>query len=218
MLFSLTKADFEGKFEGIMTSGTRDRDGETLDYEAAKKEFLAWSKSQHDATLGRSFGNVRDAHSDNPIGLLTAPLRFDDQNRCIYVKGQLIDPIAKDKLEAGVYGGLSIGGNYKSKDARGNFIPIVGEVSLVDRPANPDSVLTVIKRDCSTTRIKTGSTLPLRKSLAVQRGSADAWGNDLKKQTNSPGLVSRERYASIDKKPTVRKRISPNLRRTLSGR
>jgi|GEM_PF-5047148 len=201
LTFSLTKADFAGYFEGVMTSGTRDRDGETLNYEAAKQDFKDWSESQHKATLGRSYGNVRESHDEHKvIGVLTAPLKFDDAKRCIYVQGRVVDPVAKDKLEAGAFGGLSIGGAFKTKDARGVYTPLVGEVSLCDRPSNPDSVLTVIKSDRSTKQFATGHTPPLLKSLAVRRGqTVDTWGNDLTKTVRSPGLKRRADYSLVPK-------------------
>jgi hypothetical protein len=150
----LVKASFTGEFEGCMASSRKDRQGEILDYDAAKAQFAEWSRAIQQGTGGRSLGNVRESHNGQVVGKLT-DITFDDARRMIWVKGQVIDKETREKLEAGLYSGLSIGGDYLARrpgPAGLVYVPRLSEVSLVDYPANPDATLTIIKRDGSTVK------------------------------------------------------------------
>ena len=62
----------------------------------------------------------------------------------------MVDPVAVLKVQTGVYKGFSIGGTVTARDDLNKSL-IKGvkltEISLVDRPANPDAVFTCFKAD-----------------------------------------------------------------------
>jgi hypothetical protein len=61
----------------------------------------------------------------------------------LYVGARIVDPRAWDKVTSGVYKGFSVGGKVRARDGRDrNIITALSltEISLVDRPANPEAV------------------------------------------------------------------------------
>ncbi|MFX4427890.1 HK97 family phage prohead protease, partial [Acinetobacter baumannii] len=66
------------------------------------------------------------------------------------IKGHVVDPVAGKKVKTGVYKGFSIGGKVTARDeVEKNTITGLRlvEISLVDRPANPDARLTMWKAE-----------------------------------------------------------------------
>ena len=94
------------------------------------------------------FGAVREMHGKSAAGTaLDAKVEKDGRTS---FSALIVDPIAIKKVETGTYKGFSIGGRVTSRDATDNSI-ITGlnliEVSLVDRPANPEALITMYKAD-----------------------------------------------------------------------
>jgi hypothetical protein len=188
--FQLDKADFKGEFEGVMACLERDLDGEIINWPGTKKAVAEWSTGMADVSGGKNFGNIRDQHSNMVIGKLTEPPAIDEKNKRIKVKGMVVDPVAKEKLQEGLYTGLSIGGAYASKkplhDGTVEYIPRLGELSLCDKPCSPSALLTVTRADGSTLqkrfrpplepwkRVMLGKMLMLR--VAHELAKADAAG------------------------------------------
>lgn len=153
--FQLVKVDAQtGVFEGVMASSALDAEKERMDYWKSKPVFQQWSQTQAHNTGGRSFGNLRAQHNPQDIaGVLTKPLEFDDANQQIKCTGKALGE-HKDRLLSGAYGGMSIGGGYASRKplSDGTTLYVPGplvEVSLVDRPSNPECTFAVIKADGS---------------------------------------------------------------------
>jgi len=130
---------------GTVSTERLDLDGQIADYGWAKKEAQAWF----------DIANVREQHSRNAVGK-GLDLQLDDPNKTISLTAKVVDPVAIAKLDEKIYTGFSFGaksvpGNPIKviKDAQAPNGRIVGgswvEISLADRPANPDSVLTVAK-------------------------------------------------------------------------
>jgi hypothetical protein len=130
---------------GTVSTERVDLDGQIADYEWAKKEAQGWFE----------IGNVREQHSRSAAGK-ALDLQLDDANKTISVTAKIIDPIAIAKVDEKVYTGFSFGaknvpGNPVRviKDAQAPGGRIVGgkwiEISLADRPANPDAVITLVK-------------------------------------------------------------------------
>ena len=82
---------------------------------------------------------VREMHALSAVGK-TVEATVND--RGLYVGAKIVDDIAWGKVTSGVYKGFSIGGKVTSRDSKDRKI-ITGvrldEISLVDRPANPEA-------------------------------------------------------------------------------
>ena len=94
------------------------------------------------------FPAVREMHQ--PIAAGTALAMNVDDEGLTHLEAHVVDPTSVKKVEAGVLKGFSLGGNVTKRDPK-NRKTITGigltEVSLVDRPANPDAVLELVKFD-----------------------------------------------------------------------
>lgn len=90
------------------------------------------------------FGNIREMHQPSAVG--KAKQANIDENG-LFIKVKVVDKGAWEKVKEGVYNGFSIGGRVVSKV--GNRIKelTLSEISLVDRPANPAALFTVVKAD-----------------------------------------------------------------------
>lgn len=93
-------------------------------------------------------GNIREQHSNIAAGVATDyELKSDGH----YITANVVDPVSVKKVEAGVLKGFSIGirGPRVIRDNKAANGRIVGgqivEVSLVDRPANPNAKLMLAK-------------------------------------------------------------------------
>ena len=148
----LTKVnEADRTIEGVIASEAVDRSGEVFDYTKSKPHFLAWSEGIAKATGGKNLGNVRVMHGKAVAGV-TRELNFDDAEKRIAVKAEIVDDNEWNKVLKGCYTGFSIGGKYGSKwedpvlkAQRYEAIP--AEYSLVDLPCNPEAQFTVIKTD-----------------------------------------------------------------------
>jgi phage head maturation protease len=93
------------------------------------------------------FANIREMHQPSAVGVAT---EAELDARGLYLAAHIVDPTAWDKVTSGVYKGFSIGGSVVSRDRAEKHV-ITGvrlsEISLVDRPANPEAVFTMFKAD-----------------------------------------------------------------------
>lgn len=124
------------KVWGYASSGAVDSDGETVTPEAMKAALPDYMK----------FGAVREMHQ--PLAAGTAiEANVEDDGRTFF-GAHVVDPLAIKKVKTEVYKGFSIGGKVTERDTADKKI-IKGlklvEVSLVDRPANPEAVFTMYK-------------------------------------------------------------------------
>ncbi len=93
------------------------------------------------------FANIREMHQPSAVGVAT---EAEMDERGLFLAAHIVDPTAWEKVTAGVYKGFSIGGSVVGRDrARKHVITGVklSEISLVDRPANPEAVFTMYKAD-----------------------------------------------------------------------
>ena len=134
------KAQDDGtvKVWGYASSEAVDSDGEIIAAEAMKAAIPDYMK----------FGAVREMHGSNAAGT-AIEINVEDDGRTFF-GAHIVDPIAVTKVKTGVYKGFSIGGSVTARDEL-NKSQITGlkltEISLVDRPANPDAVFTCFKAD-----------------------------------------------------------------------
>lgn len=126
------------KVWGYASSEAVDSDGEVIAAKAMKAAIPDYMK----------FGAVREMHGLNAAGT-AIEINVEDDGRTFF-GAHIVDPVAVTKVKTGVYKGFSIGGSVTARDEL-NKSQITGleltEISLVDRPANPDAVFTCFKAD-----------------------------------------------------------------------
>ena len=115
---------------GYASTEARDDQGEVV-----KREALI-------AALGdyMKFANIREMHQLSAVGV-ACEAAVDEKG--LYVGAKIVDEQAWQKVVAGVYKGYSIGGRITERDPVDyNTITglVLNEISLVDRPANPEAV------------------------------------------------------------------------------
>ena len=115
---------------GYASTEARDDQGEIV-----KRDALI-------AALGdyMKFANIREMHQLSAVGV-AKEAAVDDKG--LYIGAKIVDDQAWQKVVAGVYKGYSIGGRVTQRDPA-DYKTITGlvlnEISLVDRPANPEAV------------------------------------------------------------------------------
>lgn len=123
---------------GVASSESEDSDGETITAAAMKAALPDYMR----------FGAVREMHQPKAAGTALAVEVGDDG--VTKICAHIVDSEAIRKVNAGVYKGFSIGGRVTARDEL-KKTTITGlrltEISLVDRPANPDAVITCYKAD-----------------------------------------------------------------------
>lgn len=135
-----TEAQDDGtiKVWGYASSGEVDSDGETI------------LPTAIDAALGdyMKFGAVREMHQ--PLAAGTAIEASVQEDGRTWFGAHIVDPIAVKKVQTEVYKGFSIGGKVLARDPLNKTVITelkLVEVSLVDRPANPEAVFTMYKAE-----------------------------------------------------------------------
>lgn len=125
------------KVWGVASSGAVDSDNETITPEAMKAALPDYMK----------FGAVREMHQPQAAGTALSA-EVDDGTGETKFCAHVVDPTAVLKVKTNVYKGFSVGGKVTERDQMNKSI-IKGiklvEISLVDRPANPNAVITCFK-------------------------------------------------------------------------
>ena len=126
------------KVFGYASSAATDSDGEIVLPEAIKDALPDYMK----------FGAVREMHQPKAAGTAIEAKVLDDGRT--WFGAHVVDEAAIKKVQANVYKGFSIGGKILKRDEN-ETNKITGiklvEISLVDRPANPDAVFTMYKAE-----------------------------------------------------------------------
>lgn len=124
--------------EGIASSESEDGDGEVVKADAMRAAIPDYMK----------FGAVREMHKAIAAG--TALGVSVGEDNVTTIKAHIVDSESVKKVKAGVLKGFSIGGTVTGRDDLQKTI-ITGlkltEISLVDRPCNPEAVITCYKAD-----------------------------------------------------------------------
>jgi hypothetical protein len=124
------------KVFGIASTGARDDAGEIVTPDAMKAAIPDYLK----------FGAVREMHGPSAAG--TALQCYVDDDGNTNLAAHIVDPVAVKKVKAGVYKGLSIGGKVLKRDPKDPTTITalkLNEISLVDRPANPEASINMWK-------------------------------------------------------------------------
>src|SRR6478752_5506599 len=91
------------------------------------------------------FANVREMHQLSAVGV-TEEASVDDKG--LYIAAKITDDVAWGKVTSGTYKGFSIGGKTLARDPDDKTIItkiLLTEISLVDRPSNPEARFDVWK-------------------------------------------------------------------------
>lgn len=123
---------------GVASSGAVDDAGETVQPDAMKAALPDYMK----------FGAVREMHGLSAAG--TALKTETDDAGMTNIEALIVDPLAVKKVQMGVYKGFSIGGRVLSRDPADKTIITklkLNEISLVDRPCNPEAAIGLWKAD-----------------------------------------------------------------------
>jgi hypothetical protein len=126
------------KVFGVASSGARDEAGEIVSPEAMKAALPGYL----------AFGAIREMHQPSAAG--TALEVNVDDDGFTRLTAHIVDPVAVAKVKAGVYKGLSIGGKVLQRDPKDpttiTALKLM-EISLVDRPCNPEASIKMWKAD-----------------------------------------------------------------------
>ena len=132
----LEKVDAEQRLVyGYASTEARDSQGEIVTRAAIEAALPAYME----------FANIREMHQLSAVGVVKSA-GLDDKG--LLLEAKVVDDAAWEKVREGVYKGLSIGGRVTRRDALNKAI-ITGvdltEISLVDRPANPEALIAAYK-------------------------------------------------------------------------
>jgi len=126
------------KVIGVASTGAVDDADETVLPDAMKAALPAYMR----------FGALREMHGMSAAGAtLSAHVDDDGVTR---IETHVVDPLAVKKVQLGVYKGFSIGGKVLARDPADKKIITklrLNEISLVDRPCNPEAVVEMWKAD-----------------------------------------------------------------------
>ena len=129
----IAKVDREQRMVwGYASTPTRDLDGEVIALEAIRQALPGYMQ----------WRNVREMHQPSAVGV-AEEANVDATG--LYLGARIVDDDAWKKVVGAVYKGFSIGGNVTDRDGSTITGLELIEISLVDRPANPDCRIEVIK-------------------------------------------------------------------------
>ena len=126
------------KVYGAASTGGRDGAGEVVSPDAMRKALPDYM----------AYPAIREMHQPRAAG--AALYAEVDEDGATRICAHVVDPVAVKKVKAGVYKGLSIGGRVLARDAADpTLITAVrlDEISLVDRPCNPEAVIDLWKAE-----------------------------------------------------------------------
>lgn len=124
---------------GVASSEVTDAQGEKITADAMKAAIPDYMK----------FGAVREMHDSQKAAGTAVSINVNDAGQTEFT-AHVVDPVAVKKVQTGVYKGFSIGGKVlKRDDLQKNTITglRLTEISLVDRPCNPEATLSCFKVD-----------------------------------------------------------------------
>jgi len=147
--------DFTTSYAAIIKADKQE-DGSLMVYGKATDDSIDMDNQICDATWldsampqwFKTGGNIREQHSNIAAGVAK---EYEAKTDGHYITAHVVDPVSVKKVEAGVLKGFSIGIKAPrvvrdTKAANGRIVDgQIIEVSLVDRPANPNAKLIMAK-------------------------------------------------------------------------
>src|SRR5205085_7326327 len=133
----IAKVDAEQRMVwGYASTEAEDDQGETVSRDALAAALDDYMR----------FANIREMHQPSAIGV-AKEAAVDDKG--LYLGAKIVDGDAWHKVVEGVYKGFSIGGRVTARDPGDRRLITalhLTEISVVDRPANPEAVFDCWKR------------------------------------------------------------------------
>lgn len=127
----IAKVDAEQRMVwGYASTEAEDDQGETVTRDALTAALDDYMR----------FANIREMHQPSAVGVATEAA-VDDKG--LYLGAKIVDSDAWQKVIEGVYKGFSIGGRVTARDPADRRLITalrLTEISVVDRPANPEAV------------------------------------------------------------------------------
>jgi hypothetical protein len=146
---------------GVASTGAIDEADERVLPAAMKAALPAYMR----------FGALREMHGLSAAGAtLSAEVTDDGATR---IETHVVDPVAVKKVQLGVYKGFSIGGKVLERDPNDRRVITklrLNEISLVDRPCNPEAVIDVWKADRADVGPTNAEVLAEAETLALEAG------------------------------------------------
>ena len=119
---------------GYATTEALDSQGERVSKEAVEGALADYMK----------FANIREMHQPSAVGV-AKEANLDEKG--LFLCAKVVDDQAWKKVEEGVYKGFSLVGKKVAKVGDTVTQMRLTEISLVDRPANPEALITLFKLD-----------------------------------------------------------------------
>ena len=127
----IAKVDAEQRMVwGYASTEAEDDQGETVTRDALSAALEDYMR----------YANIREMHQPSAVGVATEAA-VDDKG--LYLGAKIVDGDAWQKVVEGVYKGFSIGGKVTARDPADRRLITslrLTEISVVDRPANPEAV------------------------------------------------------------------------------
>lgn len=134
----ITKRDDDQRLVyGYASTESRDNQGEIIKAEAIKEALTDYM----------TFANIREMHQPKAAGICESA---ELNEKGLYICAKIVDDDAWEKVKTGVYKGFSVGGQSISKADKVITKMRMTEISLVDRPCNPECVIDIWKTDETT--------------------------------------------------------------------
>lgn len=129
----IAKIDKEKRtVSGYASTPTKDSDGEIVTLEAIKAALPNYME----------YGNIREMHALKAVGVAQ---EANIDSKGLFLTAKIVDESAWQKCLEQVYKGFSIGGRKLDKSGDNITEIELSEISVVDRPANPDCRITIAK-------------------------------------------------------------------------
>ena len=166
------------RIEGIASTPARDDSDEIITADAmrgAQDDYMKW-------------GAIREMHGPSAAG--TALAMDIDENGTTKMVVHIVDPGAIKKVQSGVYKGFSVGGKVLARDPKDRRtitkIKLI-EVSLVDRPCNPEARLDMWKAADAAETLESGMPdVKTAGAIAPTNAEVRARAEDLCKTAGKP--------------------------------
>lgn len=165
---------------GYCSTDSLDSHGEVITKEAMGDAITTYME----------YANIREMHQPSAVGVAKS-LSITPEGT--YLEAHIVDPVAWDKVKSGVYKGFSIGGTVLKKNKNVINKILLKEISLVDRPANPDCKIQLWKLDDKQNQAVEKSSLSLVGCMADSLRSLGY----LREYMDEMGYESNESYKSM---------------------
>lgn len=137
MFAPISKIDEEKRMVyGYATTPALDSQKEIVDLAASFEAVDEW----------KEWANIKEMHRPETAAGI-APIIEKHAGVGVYIGAEIVDDQAWRKCQKKVYKGFSIGGKVIAREGNRITKYRMTEISLVDRPANPDAIFMVAKRD-----------------------------------------------------------------------